>query len=259
MIEAITTANTGLDASQTFLDSTGNNLANLNTTAFKSSRTLFQDLLYVTTVFPGLFAPAGAQIGRGVEVSSNDRQFTQGTLINTGQQLDVAIDGAGFFQVLRPDGTTAYTRDGTLSVDPTGRLVTADGLLLQPPITVPTNFTSISIGTNGTVQVLTPNSPNTPITVGQITLANFANPPGLVSLGGNLFAASPASGSPVVGVPGTSGFGVLRQGFLEGSNVNAASELTNLLIAQQTFVANSQTVVVANEMLLTTAELVALT
>ncbi len=258
MIEAIITSITGLDASQTFLDTTGNNLANLNTTAFKAARILFQDLIYVATQIPGLKQPAGTELGRGVAVSSTDQLFTQGPLQNTGRTLDVAIDGPGFFQVSLPGGGTAYTRDGSLQIDPTGRLVTSAGNLIQPPITVPTNFTSLVIGTDGTVQVFTPDSPNTPRTVGQIMLVRFANPPGLTNLGGNLFAASPASGSPVTEVPGQAGTGVLRQGFLEGSNVNAAAELTNLLIAQQTFVANSQVSVVANDMLTTTAQLVAL-
>jgi flagellar basal-body rod protein FlgG len=257
MIEAIQASNTGLDASQSSIDTASNNLANVNTTSFKANSILFQDLLYTTTQIAGLTAPAGTQIGRGVQVSSTDKRFGQGPLQSTGTALDVAIEGQGFFKVKRPDSSIAYTRSGTFQVSSTGQLVTSDGFLLQPPITVPTNFTSISIGTDGTVSVTTPSSA-TLQKVGQITLTRFANPPGLISVGNTLYSASPASGSPVTAVPGQGGTGLLRQGFLEGSNVDAATELTNLLIAQQTFSANSQAIVVANEMLTTTAELVSL-
>jgi flagellar basal-body rod protein FlgG len=169
----------------------------------------------------------------------------------------VAIDGPGFFQVKLPDGSTVYTRDGTFRIDPSGRLVTSAGFIVQPPITVPTNFTSINIGPGGTVTVTTADAPSTPRTVGQITLARFANPPGLTALGNNLFAASPASGRPVISAPEQSGTGALRQGFLEGSNVDATTELANLLVAQQYFTSNSQAIIVANEMLQTTVALIA--
>ena len=252
MIEAITASNTGLDASQDQINTASNNLANLNTTSFKANRTLFQDLLYTTL-------QQSTQLGRGVSLSSTDKLFGEGPLANTGNSLDVAFDGNGFFQVKLPDGSTAYTRNGTFLVNVDGQLVTSDGFLLQPPIRVPTNYTAISIATDGTVSVTTPSSPNTFQKVGQLTLTRFANPPGLTSIGNTLYAVSPASGSPVTGsVPGQSGSGLLRQGFLESSNVDPNTELTNLLIAQQTFSANSQAIVVANDMLLTTAELVAL-
>ncbi len=258
MIEAITTANTGLDASQEQLDTSSNNLANLNTTGFKANRVLFQDLLYTTLQAGSATDPTSTQLGRGVKLSSTDKLFGEGALTNTGNPLNVAINGNGFFQVRLPDGSTAYTRAGNFVVNSDGQLVTSDGNFLVPPITVPTNYTAITIGTDGTVSVMVPGS-LTPRTVGQITLVNFANPPGLVSVGNNLFAASPASGSPVVSVPGQGGTGILQQGFLEGSNVNPTTELANLLVAQQSFVANSQAIIAANDMLLTTAELVALT
>jgi flagellar basal-body rod protein FlgG len=258
MIEAIATSDTGLDASQSQLDTASNNLANLNTVGFKANRTLFQDLLYTTLETAGPIAPVGTQLGRGVKLSSTDKLFGEGPLQNTGGQTDVAIEGNGFFQVKLADGRTAFTRAGNFLVNANGQFVTSDGNFLQPPITVPTNFTAINIATDGTVSVTTPTSP-TFQKVGQITLVQFANPPGLTSIGNNLFAASPASGSPVTGIPGHAGAGLLGQGFLEGSNVNATTELANLLVAQQTFVANSQAIVAANNMLISTTELVALT
>jgi flagellar basal-body rod protein FlgG len=257
MIEAVSTSITGLDASQSMLDASSNNLANLNTTSFKSNRVLFQDLIYVSDQIPGLREPAGTQVGRGVALSSTDKQFGQGPLINTGVSLDVAIDGAGFFQIKLPDGTTVYTRNGSFRIDTQGRLVTSDGFVVQPPITVPANFTSITIAPGGTVTVTTADQPNTPRTVGQITLVRFANPPGLTALGNNLYAASTASGQPVKSAPEQGGTGALRQGFLEGSNVDATTELANLLVAQQYFASNSQAVIVENEMLQTTVALIA--
>jgi flagellar basal-body rod protein FlgG len=258
MIEAITTSNTGLDASQADLDTTSNNLANLNTISFKANRALFQDLIYVGehTAPPGV--PAFTQLGRGVLLSTTDKLFAQGPLQNTGRDLDVAIDGNGFFQITRPDGTTAYTRDGAFIVDSQGHLVTSDGSLVQPSFTIPTNFTAITIAPDGTVSVTTPGSTTFRV-VGNLTLVRFANPPGLTSIGNNEYTASPASGQPVISPPGQGGTGLLRQGFLEGSNVDATTELANLLVAQQWFTANSQAIVVANEMLITTTELVALT
>ncbi len=258
MIEAIAASNTGLDASQDQLDTAGNNLANLSTTGYKANRVLFQDLLYTTLQAAGLTAPVGTQLGRGVQLSSTDKLFTEGPLENTGNPLNVAINGNGFFQVTLPDGSTAYTRNGSFVVNANGQLVTTDGNFLQPPITVPTNYTGITIAANGTVTVTVPNS-LTSRTVGQITLVNFANPPGLTSVGNTLFAASPASGSPVISIPGQAGTGILQQGFLEGSNVNATTELSNLLIAQQTFSANSEAINAANNLLITTTELVSLT
>jgi flagellar basal-body rod protein FlgG len=249
LVQAINVSDTGLNASQSQLDTAGNNLANLNTTSFKANQVRFQDLFYITLVAPSFPGPAvGTQLGSGVRLSSTDKQFTQGPLISTGVPLDVAIDGQGFFQVLRPDGSTAYTRNGTFQVGPNGQLRTADGFLVQPPITIPPGTTQINIATNGTVSVRIGNS-NTFQTVGQITLVVFANPPGLTAVGNNLYLASPASGSPVKVVPGQGGAGLIRQGFLEGSNVDAATELTDLLIAQQTFVANATAIQVANQML----------
>jgi flagellar basal-body rod protein FlgG len=255
MIEAISTSNTGLNAAQTLLDVTSNNLANLNTTGFKTSSVGFQDLLSAAVQGTGPSAPSGLQVGRGVAVADTNKSFAQGPLQDTGRPLDVAIQGNGFFQVTRPDGSTAYTRDGAFRVDASGRLVTADGSLLQPALVVPPGATSIHIAADGTVTALTPGA-TSPLVIGQLTLVRFPNPPGLVSLGSNLYAASAASGSATIGVAGTGGTGTLAQGFLEGSNVSPATELVNLLIAQQTYAANSRAIIVENEMLSDTVSLV---
>jgi flagellar basal-body rod protein FlgG len=264
MIEAIYTSDTGVIASQGFLDVTSNNLANLNTTAFKENQVRFQDLFYNTLSAAGHSAavgspPVATQLGHGVQISSTAKSFTEGPLENTGLPLDLAINGNGFFQLSVPGGGVRYTRDGTFHLDPTGRLVSAQGFLLQPPITVPPGTTQITVGTDGTVTVFTQSAPSTPRVIGQITLVTFANPQGLIAVGNNQFAASPNSGSPVTAVPGTGGTGTIQQGFLEGSNVDVTTELTNLLIAQQTFVFNSEAIQIASQMLLTTAELVSLT
>lgn len=250
MIEAVYTSNTGLNASQALLDASGNNLANINTTSFKANRAAFQDLLS---------APVAGQIlkvGRGTRLSSTSKLFGEGPLQNTGLPLDVAIDGNGFFQLTLPGGAVRYTHDGSFRVDPTGRLVAADGSLVQPPIVIPPRTTAINIGPDGTVTVTTADAPTSPRTVGQLTLVNFANPPGLTSVGNNQYVASLASGKAVTAVPGQGGTGLLRQGFLEGSNVNAATELVNLLIAQRSFAFNSQAIQVANQMLTSATSLV---
>jgi flagellar basal-body rod protein FlgG len=251
MIEAISTSNTGLSAAQTLLDVTGNNLANINTTGFKAGGVGFQDLLSVALTGPGAASP-GLQVGLGVGVASTDRSFAQGPLQNTGKPLDVAIEGNGFFPVALPDGGVAFTRDGSFRLDPSGRLVTADGSLVQPGIVVPPGAASVSIASDGTVTALV----GAPQVLGRLTLVRFPNPPGLTSLGGNLYAASAASGSPAGAVPGQGGTGTLAQGFLEGSNANPTTELVNLLIAQQTFAANARAVAVENQMLTDTVSLV---
>ncbi len=261
MIEAIATSNTGLNASQSQLNTTGNNLANLSTTGFKANQTTFQDLVYTNLTLPGGAGPnsppVGTQIGQGVGLASTDKTFAQGPLQNTGQSLNVAIDGNGFFQVKAANGSVLYTRGGSFQLDSQGRLVTSDGSLVQPPITVPSNTTTVTIAANGTVSVVTSSAPNTSQVVGNLTLVRFANPPGLNSVGNNLYAATSASGSPVTNTPGQSGTGLLRQGFLEGSNVDPTTELANLLISQEWFVANGHVVQTASEMLSATTDLVA--
>jgi len=251
MMRALWTAASGLEAQQFSMDVLSNNLANTNTTAFAANQVSFQDLFSAAIAGPS--AAGSLQLGRGVLVSATNKTFAQGPLQNTGGPLDVAIEGNGFFQVTQADGAAAYTRDGSFQVDAGGRLVTAAGLPVQPAIVVPPGATSISIATDGTVTATIAGSPRT---VGQLTLIRFPNPPGLTSLGGNLYAASAASGNPTTAVPGQGGTGTLVQGFLEGSNVNPTTELVNLLIAQQTFAANSQAIVAANQMLIDTVGLV---
>jgi flagellar basal-body rod protein FlgG len=255
LFQALNTSNTGVNASQDLLNTAGNNLANLNTTAFKANQVSFQDLFYATLAAVGVSRQGPSpdvptQSGYGVLLASTSKSFTQGPLQSTGNPLDVALNGPGFFQVTLPDGSTAYTRTGTFVVNANGRLVTSDGNLLQPPIVIPAGTTSINIASDGTVTVFTAASPNTPTTVGQITLTRFVNPPGLTAIGTNLYRASANSGSPTTSVAGQNGTGTLNQGFLEGSNVDATTELTNLLIAQQSFVFNAQALTVEDQMLL---------
>jgi flagellar basal-body rod protein FlgG len=262
MIRAFHTGASGMQAQSFNVDSIANNLANVNTTGFKRNMVAFQDLIYQTIrppgieVLQGVNVPSGLQVGNGVRVAANNKIFTQGTLENTLNPLDVAIEGEGFFQITFPDGTLRYTRDGGFQLNSTGQIVTADGFPLSPAITVPADTVSIAIGSDGTVSVITGAAPTTSTVVGQITLARFANPAGLFAEGRNLFRESPASGTPVTGVPGLAGNGLLRQGFLERSNVEVVQELVNLLLAQRAFEFNSRSVRVADEMLADTAQLV---
>jgi flagellar basal-body rod protein FlgG len=259
LLQAVYTSDTGVIASQALLDTAGNNLANLNTTSFKANKLGFQDLFYATLQAagppknPGGGPVVPTQSGYGVRLSSTSKLFAQGPLESTGVPLDVAINGNGFFQLARADGSTVYTRNGAFQLDPNGRLVAADGSIVQPPITVPSGTLSVNIAADGTVTVNSQSAPDTFTPIGQLTLVRFANPPGLTALGGNVYAASQASGSPTVSVPGQNGTGTLVQGFLEGSNVDPTTELINLLIAQQSYVFNAQAIQIANQMLTDTA------
>jgi flagellar basal-body rod protein FlgG len=261
MIQGLFASNTGLDASQNQINTTSNNLANLNTTAFKTNQIRFEDLFYNTLQAVGaangnVTLPGPIQVGHGVATSSTAKSFTQGALQNTGQPLNLAVDGNGFFQLALPGGNTVYTRDGTFQTDTKGRIVSSDGSIVQPPITIPAGTVSINIATDGTVSVANQNSPNTFQTIGQLKIANFVNPSGLTSLGNNEYAATAASGPVTVLTPGQDGAGLIRQGVLEGSNVDPTTELANLLVAQQTFSYNSQALSVANQMLVDTATLI---
>jgi flagellar basal-body rod protein FlgG len=262
MLRAFHTSATGMNAQQVVLDNTANNLANVNTTGFKTSQVAFQDLLYSTLVQPGTQSaqgqqvPTGVQLGNGVRVAGNTRLFTSGGLNNTGNSLDVAIEGNGFFQIAAPDGTFRYTRDGTFRPNSNGDLVTADGLFLDPRITLPQNPTSITVGADGTVSVTTAGSPSTSTQVGRITLAQFVNPAGLSAEGRNLFAVTPASGTANLVTPGESGSGTLRGGFLENSNVQVVTELVNLIQAQRAYEFNTKAIRVADQMLSDTNDLV---
>ena len=251
---------TGLEAQQTQMDVISNNLANVGTNGFKKSRAVFQDLLYQTIYQPGAQSsqqsmyPSGMQLGTGVKPIAAERIMTQGNLQQTGNSLDVAINGAGFFQVLMPDGTTAYTRDGSFQTDNQGNLVTATGYLLQPAITVPLNSTSLTIGTDGTVSA-TQQGVVTPLQIGNIQLATFTNPTNLQSLGGNLYDQTQSSGPPNLNTPGLNGTGTLQQGFVETSNVSVVEELVNMIETQQAYEINSKAVQTSDQMLQSLSQL----
>ncbi|MBE7445068.1 MAG: flagellar basal-body rod protein FlgG [Planctomycetia bacterium] len=254
MIRALYTAATGMKAQQLFLDNVSNNLANVNTTGFKRSQVNFQDLLYDKKYIAGAESaqgfeiPSGIQLGSGVRPISTTKVFTPGNPQTTNRSLDIAIEGNGFFQISRPDGTIAYTRDGAFELNSKGEIVTAEGLPLTPSITIQ-DAKEISIGTDGIVFIK--GSDSTLQNVGQIMLANFPNPSGLDSLGRNMFAETIASGSPVVSVPGEQGTGEVYQGALENSNVETVTELVNLITAQRAYEINSRAIKASDEMLST--------
>ena len=254
MIRSLYTASTGMNAQDTNVSVIANNLANVNTVGFKRSRPEFQDLLYqnlrlVGTLSPnGQQVPPGAQLGMGTKTAAIQKIFLQGDFSQTQNPLDIAIQGKGFFQITQPDGTTGFTRAGSFKLDNTGRMVTADGLAMQPAITIPNNALSISIGPQGSVAVTQPGSP-APTVLGNIQLASFQNPAGLQSIGFNLFTQSDASGQPQIGNPQSIDLGSTQQGFLELSNVSVVEEMVNLIAAQRAYEVNSKTVQAADEML----------
>lgn len=247
-------AATGMLAQQLNVEVISNNIANLNTTGFKRQRAEFQDLLYqnqrrvgANSSDQGTIVPAGVQVGIGVKAAAVYRITEQGNLLKTDNSLDTAIQGKGFFQVKMPDGTTAYTRAGSFQLSPTGEIVTADGLVVQPGLTLPADTTVVTINSNG--QILAQVSgQSTPTNVGTLELANFANEAGLANIGNNLLDETPASGTAVTGAPGSVGFGSLQQGFLETSNVNVVSEITNLITAQRAYEMNSKVIQVSDQM-----------
>jgi len=254
MIRSLWISKTGMDAQQTQLDVTSHNLANVGTTGFKRSRVAFEDLLYLNIRQPGANSsqqtqlPTGLQIGTGVRPVATPRMFTQGNLQQTGNSLDLAVNGSGFFQVSLPDGTTAYTRDGTFHTDANGGIVTSNGFALAPAITVPASAQSVTIGQDGTVTV-TVAGQAAPQTVGQIQLASFINPGGLEAKGDNLFVESAASGTPSTNAPGSNGLGLLNQGFLETSNVNVVEELVSMIQTQRAYEINSKAIQTSDQML----------
>ncbi len=260
MIGALWTAATGMGAQQVNIDVISNNLANVNTTGFKKSRLNFQDMMYQRLKQPGTpnaqgaQVPVGVEIGHGTKVSATQKIFSKGSLQNTGNPLDLLIEGDGFLQVLRPDGTMAYTRDGSLKQDSTGRVVTSDGYPVQPEIFIPQDATEISITSDGTVSVQIAGG-NQPQQLGQIQLARFSNPAGLNSGGRNLFEATSASGEPMVNNPGAAGFGTIVQGFLEMSNVQVVEEMVNMIAAQRAYEVNSKAIQAADQMLSTATQL----
>lgn len=254
MASALDIAQTGLDAQQTRLAVISNNLANVSTTGFKKGRAAFEDLLYETVSQPGAASsestelPSGLMLGTGVRTVSSAKIFTQGTLAQTDNALDVAIQGRGFLQILMPDGSTAYTRDGALSMNSQGQLVTSSGYEVDPGVTIPTETLSVTIAQDGTVSVLTAGS-NTPTQVGNLQLADFINPQGLQAVGQNLFKETVASGSPQTGNPGLNGLGTLIQGAVESSNVNVVEELVDMIEAQRAYEMNSKAIQTVDEML----------
>lgn len=248
-------AATGMQAMQLNVDVVSQNLANMTTVGYKRQHAEFQDLIYqqlrrvgANSSDSGTIVPTGIQLGTGVKTAAVYRNMSQGNVQSTEGKLDVAIQGDGYLQVQMPNGDTAYTRAGALQLNASGQVVTADGYLLQPNITIPSDAVSVSIGNTGVVEV-TINGQTTPQNVGQIELATFLNQPGLEAMGNNLYKETNASGSPVTGNPGTDNFGTLLQGYLENSNVNPVSEITNLIVAQRAYDMNSKVVTASDQML----------
>ncbi|MEO8768127.1 MAG: flagellar basal-body rod protein FlgG [Nitrosospira sp.] len=254
MIRSLWISKTGLDAQQTQMDVIANNLANVSTNGFKRSRAVFEDLLYQTLRQPGAQSsqqtqlPSGLQVGTGVRPVATERIFTQGNLQQTGNSKDVAIQGQGFFQVLMPDGTTSYTRDGSFQSDSQGQLVTSSGYQVQPNITIPVNALSITVGRDGTVSITQPGS-TASVEVGTLQLATFINPVGLQSVGENFYVETFSSGPPNINSPGIDGAGVLNQGYVETSNVNVVEELVNMIQTQRAYEINSKAIQTSDQML----------
>jgi flagellar basal-body rod protein FlgG len=255
MFHALYTAASGMTAQQLNLDNIANNLANASTAGFQGRRVQFSDLLYQNDVMPGAAATqqttvaAGLQIGLGTRPGNTEIVQTQGDLSSTGNPLDFAIQGSGFFQILLPSGQTGYTRAGSFQPDSTGTLVTANGNPLQPAITIPSDATNVTVGSDGTVSVMQPGQTQAS-QVGTIQLATFANPGGLNSVGSNIYLATTASGDPVIGTPGGSdGLGTIQQGMLEQANVNTVDEFVQMILAQRSYESNSRVIKAADEML----------
>jgi flagellar basal-body rod protein FlgG len=260
-MRALDIASTGMQAQQTSVEVISNNIANMTTTGFKRQRPEFQDLIYQNlrrvgsnSSDSGSIVPSGAQVGLGVKTAAIYRINEQGNLQQTSNVLDLAIQGNGYFQVTLPDGETGFTRDGTFGLAPDGTIVSADGYVVQPGIQVPSNAVNVTINTSGQVQA-TIAGQTAPTTAGQIQLAAFPNPAGLDSQGDNLFLQTTASGAPVTGTPSTTGFGSVMQGFVETSNVNVVTEITNLITAQRAYEMNSRVITTGNDMLSTLSNL----
>ncbi len=253
MLRSLWIAKTGMETQQTNIDVISNNLANASTNGFKTSRPVFEDLIYVTLRQPGSQAsqqtqvPSGLQLGTGARPVATERIHLQGGLQQTQNSFDLAIEGNGFFQVQQPDGTLAYTRDGAFQINNQGVLVTANGDPVQPQITVPVNTVSVTIARDGTVTLTGPN--NAVTTQGPITLTNFISPTGLESVGDNLYLETVASGAPNTGTPGTNALGSVQQGFLENSNVSVVNELVNMIQAQRAYEINSKAIEASDAML----------
>jgi flagellar basal-body rod protein FlgG len=259
MNPALWIAKTGLDAQQTRMATISNNLANVNTTGFKSGRAIFQDLIYQNIRQVGgstsqdTQLPSGLTLGTGVRTVATEKLFTQGNLVSTGNSLDSAVNGRGFYQVLMPDGTQAYSRDGTFQIDSQGQMVTSSGYVVQPAISIPAAAQSVTIGSDGTVSVTLAGAA-TPTQVGSIQLSDFINPAGLQPVGENLYLESAASGSPQAGTPGLNGLGKLVQGSVESSNVNIVEEMVNMIETQRAYEMNSKAISTTDQMLQYTSQ-----
>lgn len=253
-MESLWVAKTGLDAQQTRMTVVSNNLANVNTNGFKKGRVIFEDLLYQNLSQAGgatsqnTEQPTGLNLGTGVRVVATEKSFSQGTTVNTGNPFDIMISGRGFFQILLPDGSEAYTRDGSFKIDSEGRLVTASGYEVQPSITVPNGTTSITVSGDGVVQA-TVTGQVEPVTLGTLQIADFINPAGLQPRGQNLLVESAASGTPQLGNPGLEGRGELVQGSVEGSNVNVVEELVGMIETQRAYEMASKAISTSEQML----------
>lgn len=260
MIRSLWIAKTGLDAQQLQLDTISHNLANVSTNGYKRSHAVFEDLLYQNLRQAGAQEtqqnqlPTGLQVGTGVRPVATARLFTQGNLQQTGNVFDMAIEGNGFFSLQLPDGNIAYTRDGSFRVDATGQLVTSNGMPMSPPIAIPPNAVSVTIGADGVVSVMQAGQPN-PVQVGQVQLATFVNPAGLDPKGQNLFLETAASGAPTVGMPGNNGIGLINQGYVETSNVNVVEELVAMIQTQRAYEINSKSIQTSDQMLARLAQL----
>jgi len=254
MIRSLWIAKTGLEAQQTNMDVIANNLANVSTTGFKRQRAVFEDLLYQTLRQPGAQSseqttiPSGLQLGTGVRPVATERIHSQGNLTATNNSKDLAIEGHGFFQVLMPDGTTGYTRDGSFQIDQNGQMVTASGYQIQPAITLPADADTLTVGKDGLVSVTVPGQ-TAPQQVGQLPVSTFINDSGLESIGENLYRETQASGAPNETTPGLNGGGSLRQGYTEASNVNVAEELVSMIQTQRAYEINSKAVSTSDQML----------
>ncbi len=254
MIRSLWIAKTGMEGQQTKLDAISNNLANVGTNGFKRAGVVFEDLMYQNLRAAGSATseqsqlPTGLQVGLGVRAAASTRNFSQGSLNNTSNGFDMAINGQGFFQVQLPDGTTGYTRDGSFQVDANGALVTNAGYAVLPGITVPANAQAFAVNAEGQISVTVPGQ-STPQVLGQLQLASFINPAGLESRGGNLYAETAASGAPNAGAPNSAGLGRLMGGFLEGSNVNVVEELVSMIATQRAYELNSKAIQTSDQML----------
>lgn len=254
MLRSLYIAATGMEAQKLNIDVITNNLANVNTVGFKKSRADFQELLYQNLKTPGATSaegaqiPSGIQVGLGVRPVAVQKLFMQGDFVNTGNSLDLSIEGDGFFQILMPDGTIAYSRAGAFKLDSEGRIVNSDGYPLEPAITVPADTLDITVGSDGKVTVLQSGNA-TPTEIGQIELARFINPGGLKSGGRNLFMPTASSGEAITGNPASEGLGTISQGFVEMSNVNIVEEMVNMILSQRAYEINSKAIQTSDEML----------